>query len=71
MLRRGGFSSNGPSQWDATMSPLAIVALVIVIGASAYLWYKGYMRSRAALITLAAVVLVLVYIGFFALLPPT
>ena len=53
------------------MSPLAIVALVIVIGASAYLWYKGYMRSRAALITLAVVVGVLIYVGFFALQPPT
>lgn len=63
--------ATGPSQWTATLSPLAIVALVIVLGASAYLWYMGYMRSRAALIVVAGIVLVLVYLGFFAMRPPT
>jgi hypothetical protein len=53
------------------MSPLAIVVLVIVLGAAGYLWYSGYMRSRAALIMLAGIVGVLVYLGFFAMQPPT
>jgi ABC-type siderophore export system fused ATPase/permease subunit len=70
---RGPPASNatGPSQWTATLSPLAIVALVIIIGAAAYLWYMGYMRSRAALITLVGIVAVLIYLGFFAMQPPT
>ena len=63
--------ATGVSPWTATLSPLAIVALVIILGAAAYLWYQGYMRSRAALIVLAAIVAVLVYAGFFAMRPPT
>jgi ABC-type transport system involved in cytochrome c biogenesis permease subunit len=63
--------ATGASPWAATLSPLAIVALVIVLGAAAYLWYQGYMRSRAALIVLAGIVVVLVYLGFFAMRPPT
>jgi ABC-type transport system involved in cytochrome c biogenesis permease subunit len=63
--------ATGASPWTATLSPLAIVALVIVLGAAAYLWYQGYMRSRAALIVVAAIVGVLVYAGFFAMRPPT
>jgi hypothetical protein len=31
----------------------------------------GYVRSRAALIVIAAIVVVLVYLGFFAMRPPT
>ena len=63
--------ATGASPWTATLSPLAIVALVIVVGASVYLWYMGYMRSRAALIVVAAIVVVLIYLGFFAMRPPT
>jgi hypothetical protein len=63
--------ATGPSQWTATLSPLAIVILVIVLGAAGYLWYSGYLRSRAALITLAGIVGVLIYLGFFAMMPPT
>ena len=68
---RGGFPGQSQSHWSATLSPLAIVALVILIGASAYLWYRGYLRSRAAWITIAAIVVLLIYAGFFALQPPT
>lgn len=50
-------------------SPLAIVALVLVLGAAVYLWRMRYLRSRAALIVLAAVVAVLAYIGFFTSQP--
>jgi len=63
--------ASGPSPWAATLSPLAIVALVLILGAGAYLWRMGYIRSRAALITLAAIVGVLIYLGFFAMRPPT
>jgi hypothetical protein len=47
------------------------VALVLILGASIYLWRMRYLRSRAALITLAAIVGALIYVGFFAMLPPT
>ena len=65
------FGSSGGSSLNATMSPLAIVALVLVLGAAAYLWRMGYMRSRAALIVLVAIIAVLIYLGFFAMQPPT
>lgn len=70
-MRAPPAGASGPSQWSSTMSPLAIVVLVIVLGAAGYLWYSGYMRSRAALIMLAGIVGVLVYLGFFAMQPPT
>lgn len=68
---RGSAGGGGASQWDATVSPLAIVALVLIIGGGAYLWSAGYLRSRAALIVLAAIVGLLIYLGFFAMQPPT
>jgi hypothetical protein len=52
------------------MSPLAIVALVLVLGAAIYLWRMRYLRSRAALIVLVAIIGALVYLGFFAMQPP-
>jgi hypothetical protein len=64
-------SSDAGSPWAATLSPFAIVALVMILGASAYLWRIGYLRSRAALIVLLAIVGVLVYLGFFAMQPPS
>jgi hypothetical protein len=71
LFMRGGMGGKMPSQWATTLSPLAIVALVILIGASIYLWRLGYVRSRAAWITLIVIAGVLVYAGFFALQPPT
>jgi hypothetical protein len=64
-------STGGISPLTETMSPLAIVALVLVVGGAAYLWRTGYLRSRAALIVLVAIVGVLIYLGFFAMQPPT
>jgi hypothetical protein len=46
--------------------PLAIVMMVLILGSSAYMWRQGYLRSRAAVITLIGVVAILVYFGFFA-----
>jgi hypothetical protein len=46
--------------------PLAIVLMVLILGSSAYMWRQGYLRSRAALITLVGVVGILIYFGFFA-----
>lgn len=68
---RGGPSGGLSSQWSGTLPPLAIVLLVILAGASIYLWRGHYLRSRAALIVIVAIAAVLVYVGFFALQPPT
>jgi hypothetical protein len=63
---RGG-SPVGSTSGVATLGqPLAIVLTVMILGASAYMWRQGYLRSRAALITLVGVVGILVYFGFFA-----
>lgn len=61
----------GSSAFSESASPLAIVALVLILGAAFYLWRMGYIRSRAALIVLLAIVGVLVWLGFFAMQPPT
>jgi hypothetical protein len=66
-----GGGANASSTFAQTVSPLAIVGLVLVIGASIYLWRQRYLHSRAALITIGAVVAVLIYFGFFAMQPPT
>jgi hypothetical protein len=68
---KGSGGGGAPSSLSATVSPLAIVGLVLILGAAAYLWRMGYIRSRAALIVLAAIVGLLIYLGFFAMQPPT
>lgn len=57
-----------PASADLTGStqPLAIVLTVLLLGACFYLWRIGYLRSRAALIVLAAVFALLIYAGFFS-----
>lgn len=47
------------------MQPLSIVLIVVIIGAAYYMWRQRMLRSRAALIVLAAILGVLVYFGFF------
>jgi len=66
-----GGAANSSSTFAQTISPLAIVLLVLIIGASIYLWRQHYLRSRAALVTIGAIVVVLIYVGFFAMRPPT
>lgn len=59
-----------PESWANTLPPLAIVLLVMLIGASIYLWRSRILKSRAALVTIVALALVLAYLGFFAVPPP-
>jgi hypothetical protein len=65
----GGGSDVSP--WASNLPTVSIVLLVLILGGAAYLWYMRYLRSRAVLITLVAVVALLVYFGFFAAVPPT
>ena len=71
MLRNPGGSRSAEGALSQTGQPLAIVAAVIILGASIYLWYLGYLRSRAALIALAFIIGILIYVGFFYGYPPT
>ena len=63
--------SQGASNFALSGQPLAIVAAVMILGASIYLWRRRYIRSRAAFITIAAIIGVLLYLGFFVAQPPT
>jgi hypothetical protein len=56
---------SGGGGWSPTIQPLAIVLFVLLLGACVYLWWAGYLRSRAAMIVLAGAILALGYLGFF------
>ena len=43
----------------------ALLVLFMVVGISAFLWYAGYLRSRAALAFLALIVAGLAYFAFW------
>ena len=43
--------------------PLAIVMIVMVLGATYYLWRMRYLRSRAALLTIGAILLALIFMA--------
>jgi hypothetical protein len=53
------------SGFSQAAQPLAIVAAVMIFGASIYLWRRHYLRSRAGLITIAAIIGALLYFGIF------
>jgi uncharacterized protein HemX len=46
--------------------PVAIVLIVLILGACIYMWTQGQMRSRAGLLTIAGILAVLVYLAFWA-----
>jgi hypothetical protein len=45
---------------------VAIVLIVLILGASIYLRAQGGMRSRAGMLTVAGILVVLLYFAFFA-----
>lgn len=52
-------------------APAAIAAIVIILGASYYLWRKRYIRGPAAIITILGLILILGFCSFAASTPPT
>ena len=40
----------------------AIIVMVLIIGASIYMWRKGMLRSRAALVTIVGILAALIYV---------
>ena len=67
-MRRG--EAVGGSDWSQNAQSVSIVLILLIIGGSIYLWREGYLHSRAALVTVAGILLFLVYLGFFAFPPP-
>lgn len=57
-LEAGGGGSSGMVQ------QVAIVMIVLILGASFYLWRMHYLRSRAGLLTITAVVLALAFLAY-------
>jgi peptidoglycan/LPS O-acetylase OafA/YrhL len=59
-----------PKPAHAASQPIAqstaMVILFMVVGIAIFLWYTRYLRSRAALIALAMVIGLLVYLAFFS-----
>jgi hypothetical protein len=46
--------------------PVAIVLIVLILGACVYMWARGHMRSRAGLLSVAAILAALFYFAFWA-----
>jgi hypothetical protein len=56
----------GASAGTVISPAVAIVLIVLILGASIYMRTQGGMRSRAGMVTVAGILLVLVYFAFFA-----
>jgi uncharacterized membrane protein len=63
LLKGGSGQVIGPESTQPISQSTALVLLVMVLGISFYLWRAHYLRSRAALIAVAMVVLVLLYLA--------
>ena len=55
------------SEGEAVISqPIAVVLIVLILGACIFMWKQGQLRSRAALVAIAGVMAVLAYFAFWA-----
>jgi hypothetical protein len=55
------------SEGEAVISqPIAVVLMVLILGASIYIWTRGQLRSRAAMLAIAGILAVLAYFAFWA-----
>jgi peptidoglycan/LPS O-acetylase OafA/YrhL len=58
-----------PRSSDVASQPIsqstALIILFMLIGISAFLWYAGYLRSRAGLLTIALIAAGLAYFAFW------
>lgn len=46
--------------------PVAIVLMVLILGASVYMWQLGYLRSRAGLLTIGGILVMLGLLAFWS-----
>lgn len=56
---------------SALASPAVIVVLVLMLGATIYLWRAGYMHPRTAYATIIVLVIALIAAGAYLYLNPT
>lgn len=63
LLKGGAGQAIGPESTQPISQSTALVLLVMVVGISFYLWRARYLRSRAVLIFVAMIVLVLLYLA--------
>ena len=55
------------SEGQALISqPIAVVLIVLILGASIFMWTQGQLRSRAAMLAILGVIAVLAYFAFWA-----
>ena len=55
------------SEGQALISqPIAVVLIVLILGASIFMWTQGQLRSRAAMLAILGVIAVLGYFAFWA-----
>lgn len=52
------------------VNSFAIVALVLVIGIAAYIWWRGRLRGGAAWVTLIGIIAILSFVAFYSGGPP-
>ena len=53
----------GSGASGSMVQQVAIVLIVLILGASFYLWRTRYLRSRAALVTILGVIIMLVVLA--------
>jgi hypothetical protein len=46
--------------------PAAVVLIVLILGASIYMWQRGQLRSRAGLVTIGGIIAFLIYVAWQA-----
>ena len=55
------------SQGEAIVSqPIAVVLIVLILGAAIFMWKQGQLRSRAAMLAVLGLLAVLAYFAFWA-----
>jgi phage-related holin len=56
--------ASGSSNAQFNGQPIAVVLIVLIAGATIFMWRRGQLRSRAGLVTIAGIIAILVYIAF-------
>lgn len=70
-MRYPGIGGEATSALAQVGQTAAVVLAVLIVGAAFYMWRLRYLRSRAAMIAIGALVLFLLYLGFFTGGAPT
>ncbi len=64
VLLKGG-QSIGPESSQPIGQSTALLLIIMIVGVSFYLWRTRYLRSRAAMIFIAMIVLALAYLALW------